>query len=239
MPSSGGTLRLRSLHIEGVRHPAELGKRTRLHLPHQVGAMHLHRGFGDADIVGDLLVQATGHDMEHDVTLAGAERVVTFLERGQRPFTLPTGTIASEAGLNGVKQILIAERLCEELYSAALHCLHSHRYVPVRSSKIALKLKTASPRHSDVEYEASRPLRRIGLEKIGNRRKLTGMQPDRPQQPRNRIAKLGIVIDEQNSWICVTHPRHPALGKKRIPPPETPSFYGQSVKMNSIYCISG
>ena len=72
--------------------------------------MHLHRGFGDADIVGNLLVQATGHDMEHDVTLAGAERVETFPERSQCPFTLPTGAIASEAGLNGVKQILVTER---------------------------------------------------------------------------------------------------------------------------------
>src|SRR5262245_27328513 len=118
--------------------------------------MHLHRGFGDADIVGNLLVQATGHDMEHDVTLAGAERVETFPEVSQCAFPLPTGTIASEAGLNGVKQILITERLCEELYSAALHRLHGHRHVgvrcdeddrhlPVRSSKVALKLKTASP----------------------------------------------------------------------------------------------
>src|SRR5262249_4544205 len=63
--------------------------------------------------------------------------------------------------------------------------------------------------------QASRPLGRIGLEKIADRRKLLGMQPDCPQQSRDRIAKLGIVIDEQNTWICVTHPRHPALGKKR------------------------
>ena len=82
--------------------------------------MHFHRRFGDADIMGNLLIQATGHDMEHDLMLAGAERVETFPERSQCPFTLPTGTIASEAGLNGVKQILITERLCEELYSAAL-----------------------------------------------------------------------------------------------------------------------
>ena len=65
--------------------------------------MHLHRGFGDADIVGNLLVQAPGHDMEHDVTLAGAERVEPFPQRSQCPLTLSTGTIASEAGVNGVK----------------------------------------------------------------------------------------------------------------------------------------
>ena len=46
----------RSCVIEEVRHPAELGKRTCVHLPHQVHAMNLHRGFGDADIVGNLFI---------------------------------------------------------------------------------------------------------------------------------------------------------------------------------------
>src|SRR5262249_12613458 len=71
---ASGAWRLPWYQIEAVRHPAELGKRTRLHLPHQVSAMHLHRGFGDADIIGDLFVQATGHNVEHDFTLSGAER---------------------------------------------------------------------------------------------------------------------------------------------------------------------
>ena len=42
--------------LKGIRHSAELGKRTRLHLPHQVRAMHLHRRFSDADMVGNLFV---------------------------------------------------------------------------------------------------------------------------------------------------------------------------------------
>jgi hypothetical protein len=46
--------------LEDIRHSAELWKRTRLHLSHQVGAMHLHRRFGDADIGRNLFVQATG-----------------------------------------------------------------------------------------------------------------------------------------------------------------------------------
>src|SRR5215469_7148470 len=163
--------------------------------------MHLHCGFGDADIAGSLLVQVTGHNMEHDVPLTGAERVKALPERSQFPFTFSTGTVASETSLNSVKQLLVTERFCEELQRTALHRLHRHlhvgvrcdeddRHLPVCSRKVALKLKTASPWHSDVEYEASRPLRRIGLEKIGNRRKLPGMQPDRSQQPRDRIAKL-------------------------------------------------
>src|SRR5882724_2721450 len=115
----------------------------------------------------------------HDLTLAWAERVEALPERSQSPFTLPAGTIASETGLHGVKQVLITEWLCEELYGAALHRLHGHRHVgmrcdeddrhlPVRSGKVALKLKTASPRHPHVEYKASWALRRIDLEKIRN-----------------------------------------------------------------------
>jgi hypothetical protein len=42
--------------LEDIRHSAELGKRTGLHLPHQVRAMHLHSGFSDADMVGNLFV---------------------------------------------------------------------------------------------------------------------------------------------------------------------------------------
>src|SRR5882672_5890898 len=133
--------------------------------------MHLHRRLGDADIVGGLLVEATSQDMEHDLTLAGAERAETLPERSQCPVALPPGMVASEAGLDSVKKILIAKRLCEELHRAALHRLHGHRHVsmrcneddrhlPVRSSKTALKLKTASPRHSNVEHQAGRALGR-------------------------------------------------------------------------------
>src|SRR5262249_18796878 len=155
--------------IQDIRHPAELGKRTRLHLPHQVGAMHLHCGFGDADMAGSLLVQVTGHNMEHDVPLAGAKRVEALPERSQCPLALSTVAIASEAGIDGVKQILITEWLCEELQGTALHRLHRHRHVgvrcdendrhlPVCSGKLALKLKTTSPRHPHIEYEASNQL---------------------------------------------------------------------------------
>ena len=42
-----------------VDHPTKFGKRRRVELPHQVAPMNLHRGFGDAHLAGNLLVQAT------------------------------------------------------------------------------------------------------------------------------------------------------------------------------------
>ena len=82
--------------------------------------MHLHRRFGDPDIVGNLLVQATSRNLDHNLALARAERFETFGERTQGAFTLPTRAIASEAGLHGVQELLISERLCEELYRPGL-----------------------------------------------------------------------------------------------------------------------
>jgi hypothetical protein len=137
--------------LENVCHSAELWKRTRLHLPHKVGTMHLYRRFGNADIVGDLFVQATGRDMNHDFTFAGAERFETRPERMQGPIILAAGAIASEAGVDRVEEILITERFCKELYGTALHRLYGHRDVPMRRdendgqlpvhcAKVALKL---------------------------------------------------------------------------------------------------
>src|SRR5271156_5388848 len=52
--SGSGVLRLLGYQFELVRHSAQLGKRTGLHLVHQTAAMHLHGGFGNADIAGNL-----------------------------------------------------------------------------------------------------------------------------------------------------------------------------------------
>ena len=142
----------------------------------------------------------------------------TLFERTQGLVTLPTGTIASEAGLDSIEEVLITEWLREELDGTALHRLHGHRDVavrgdeddrelPVRRGKLALKLKAASPRHSNVEHQAGRAVRRLGLQEIGNTRKLLRMQADGPQQPPDRVAKLRIVIDDRDTGIRVSASR--------------------------------
>ena len=145
-------------------------------------AMHLHGGFGDADIAGNLFAEAAARDLNHDLALPGAQRFEALPEGGQSLFILPPSTIAREAELNGVEEVLITERLRQELNGTALHRLHRHRDVavpcdeddrefPVRRGELALKIKTALPRQSDVEDQAGGAIRRIGLEKVGNGRK--------------------------------------------------------------------
>src|SRR5262245_40457163 len=204
--------------------------------------MHLDGGFGDANIVGNLFVEAPGRDLNHDFALAGAERFETLPKRAQGPITLAPGTIASEPGLDGVEEVLITEGFCEELYGTTLHRPHGHRdvavrrdeddrHLPVRRGKIALKLKTASPWHSDIEHQASRAVRGVGIQKIGNRRKLLGMQADRPQEAANLVTKLSIIINDQDAGVGVAHPR--SLHKRNaFCALQAPSFYSQSVNMN-------
>src|SRR5215813_5837644 len=121
--------------------------------------MHLHGGFGDANIAGNLFAKATARNLNHDLALPGTERREALPDSGQISFILPARTIASEADLDRIEKVLIAERLRQELNGATLHRLHGHRdvavpcheddwEVPVRGGEFALKIKTASPRES-------------------------------------------------------------------------------------------
>src|SRR5262249_35235304 len=147
-----------------------------------MGAMHLHGRYGNADIVGNLLVQATGRNLEHDLTLAGTKRLKTLSQHSQSIILLPTGAVASETGLDSFEEVLIAKRLGEKLDGTAFHRLHTHPHVGVRCHEddrewavrryqLALKLKTTPSRQSDVENQAGGPIGRISFEKIGNRGK--------------------------------------------------------------------
>src|SRR5262245_57023953 len=144
--------------------------------------MHLHRGLGDADLVGNLFAQTAARHLNHNLALPWAERGEPLSKGGQILVIFPPGTIARETDLNGVEEILIAERFGQELDGAPFHGLHGHRYVavsrdeddrdfPVCRNELALKIEAALVWHSDVEHEAGGTIRRIGLEELGNGRK--------------------------------------------------------------------
>src|SRR5947199_8794786 len=115
--------------------------------------MHLHGGFGNADIARNLFAKAAVRDLNHDLALPGAQRLEAFPEGGQSFFILPPSAIAREAELNGFEEVLITERLRKELNRTALHRLHGHRNVavpgdeddrqfPLRRGELAVKTKT-------------------------------------------------------------------------------------------------
>src|SRR5260370_34545256 len=118
--------------------------------------MDLHRGFRDTEVVGDLLAEAAPHDLDHYRAFPWAQRIEPRPERAQGLFILAPSTIASEAQLDRVDQVLITEWLGQELNGTALHRLHRHRDVTVpryeadrdldvRSRGLAVKIKTGPP----------------------------------------------------------------------------------------------
>src|SRR5688500_15333417 len=72
---------LRSALAEPGRHPDQLGQGARLHFPHHLTPMRLHRDLADAELAADLLVQPARDDQRHDLLLATAEGREAGLER--------------------------------------------------------------------------------------------------------------------------------------------------------------
>src|SRR5690242_16830068 len=96
---------------------------------HRPAAMHFDSGFGDADIVGNLFAQAAAGDLNNVLSLPGAQGSEALPESGQLRLIFPPCTIARETELDGVEEILIPERLGQELDGTSLHRLHGHRDV--------------------------------------------------------------------------------------------------------------
>src|SRR5215475_6092850 len=119
-----GALRLLRHQLELVGHSAELGKRAGLHLLHGPAAMHLHRGFGDADIVGNLFAEAAARDLNDNLALPRSKRGEALLEICRGLIIFSVCTVARKAELNRVEEVLIAEWLRQELNGASLHRLH-------------------------------------------------------------------------------------------------------------------
>jgi hypothetical protein len=209
--------------FEPVGHSAELGKRTHIHLSHRPAAVNFHRCFSNAHIAGDLLAEAALHDLKHDIAFPGAQRREALLEGGQSLLIVLRGTIAREAEVNGIEELLIPERLGKEFDGAAFHRLDRHgdiavsgdeddRKLPLRCRQLALKIKTALTGQSHVENQAGGASRRIGLEKVGNGREELRVDTDRPQQASNGRTKIGIIVDNQNGGVYVGHCYNPRPG---------------------------
>jgi hypothetical protein len=93
-----------------------------------MGSMHLHGGYGNANIVGNLLVYATGRDLDHYLTLAAAERAETLSKRTPR---------------NGLVRNSIAPPFIAcTLIGTSARCHKNDRDLPIRHGQLALKLES-------------------------------------------------------------------------------------------------
>src|SRR5689334_22928783 len=131
-----------------------------------MAAVDLHSDLAHAELAGHLLVHQTGGDERHDFALARRESLELGLEHGHALLLLPPLAIAFERIGDGVKQVLIAEWLGEEIYGTCLHRPHRHRHIAMGSNEddgdldagldqLVLKIEATTLRQSDVEHETA------------------------------------------------------------------------------------
>src|SRR5580704_289209 len=87
--------------------------------------------------------------------------------------------------------------------------------LPAARDELALKIKPTLPGQSDIEHQAGGAVRRIRLEKVGNRRKQPRLEIERSQQTPKRGAKLRIVVNDQDGRFRVRHPSYSRSRNRR------------------------
>src|SRR5262245_6912372 len=202
--------------IELFRHAREIEHRGGFHLAHDLASVRFHRNLTDTDVAGNLLVEPPLQDPGHHFALTGSQRLETFPQRAQSPFSLASRAIAFEAEVDRVQQVLVPDRLGQELDRPSLHGLNRHgnvairgnendRHINVRRRELSLEIETALPGQSDVENEASRPLRASGFQELRYRRQRSDLETDRLQQAAQRISDIRIVVDDHDTGFWLSH----------------------------------
>ena len=99
------------------------------------GAMEFYRALVDAEVVGDLLVQPSPHDVLEHLKFAWRERGERRTQRFQPGTFGALACIARERTLHGVDQFLLRRQLREKIFRTSPHHLHSGRNIPMTAEK--------------------------------------------------------------------------------------------------------
>ena len=117
---------------------------------------------------------------------------------------------------DGRQQVLVADRLGQEIDGARLHGAHARRNValagdendrPVRSlgRQRLLQLEAVETGHGDVQYGATGNRRIVLCKEFLRRRVRPDIVALRAQQPRQRLEHPGVVIDDEDREHPVRH----------------------------------
>src|SRR5262245_60911898 len=97
--------------------------------------MKLDGNHCNAEVKGNLLVEASARDLAEDLTLTcGEGRQLLDVLLDEQNF-LSASNVFLNRGVHGVEQRLVSHRLREEVYGAQLHGLYTHRNVAMPGNK--------------------------------------------------------------------------------------------------------
>src|SRR5712672_2506621 len=147
--------------------------------------MNLHRDFGNAHLVRDLLVYETVRDIFHRLLLPRRERVEARAQVRQLLLFVTLLARTSDRAGYRVQQILVAQRLGQEIDRAGLERSHGHGHIAVSGheydrdvdllpDQLGLKVEAAPAGHADIEKQTARRGGKLGLQQ----RLSTAVSPD-------------------------------------------------------------
>ena len=148
----------------------------------------------------------------HDLLLARGQLFEQPLELLQALGFLAPFPVALERDGDGVEQILIAERLDQEIDGPGFHRPHRHRhvavpgdeddrYVDIRLGELGLKVEPAALRQPDIEHKTARHIGQLGLQQLRSRPEQLDAQTHRAQQAAQRFAQRRIVVDDNDHGL--------------------------------------
>src|SRR5712671_4406081 len=173
-----------------------------------MATMDLHRDLCDAEFGRDLLVHETIGDVCHHLPLARGQRVQQDSQFRNGPLAIASFLISLERPDHGIQDILVTERLRQEVDGSGFHCLDRHRDVTVtrhkddrdaniRLSQFGLKVETADPRQPDIEDQAACNIRYLDLPKFAGRTEQLDAQAYRSEKTAESRAHRYVVVDDE------------------------------------------
>src|SRR5579864_8121964 len=152
--------------------------------------MDLHGDFAGSEIKSYLLIEHARNHQAHDLALACGKRLVALSQLGELTLLLARRPVALQSLLDSVQQVLVAERLGQELHRAGFHGIHRHRDISMtgyeddrnpdtRFNQLVLKFQAVHSGKSYVQYQATWPVRPLSAQELWRGRECFRTQADR------------------------------------------------------------
>ena len=182
--------------------------------------MVLDRARAEPEAGGDLLGVVAGDHQVHHLPLARRQRGHSFDHRDRLgPPPAPLG-VELDALLDPLQQVLVVERLLQEVDRAGLHRPdrgghvgvsgdHHRRAVVSLLGQFLEQLEAGHPRHLDVEDQAADPGRLVVAEERLGGGVALGLQSRGLDQETQRFSDAAVVVDDEDGRVMRQHGEPP------------------------------
>src|SRR5712671_4051862 len=209
----------RCLGLDHFGHTHEVGQGPCAHFAHGRTPMKFYRDLAYSKIAGYLLVHFPGCHQHHHLLFPCGQCFEPLPHPRSIFIGSPPLSIAFDGHHHGIEHVLITERLRKKIHRASLHCADCHRNIAISGhhdyrqantclGQLGLELEPAHIGQADVDNDASRLIRKAGVEKVASRSVGSGVKSHRVEQALQRTAQRWVVVDHVHHRPIVRLERH-------------------------------